>query len=107
MELARATGVNEWGTTNHSSDRPIRLASAAGFEHLSDMKKTGRKPAPGELPEDIRRRTERLGIDLGLLEENLRISPLERLCRHDRCVRQILALRNRLETQPPSGAETR
>jgi hypothetical protein len=41
-------------------------------------------------------RAEELGIDLGLLEENLRLTPLERMRQHDHCVRQILAVQERL-----------
>ena len=37
-----------------------------------------------------------LGIDLGLIDENLRLTPLERMRQHDRCVRQILAVQERL-----------
>ncbi len=45
---------------------------------------------------DLERRAEKLGIDLALLEENLRLAPLERMRQHDRCVRQILTARRHL-----------
>ena len=41
-------------------------------------------------------RIEQLGFDLGLIDENLRLTPLERLRQHDECVRQILAMQERL-----------
>ncbi len=41
-----------------------------------------------------------LGIDLGLLDENLRLTPLERMRQHDECVRQILAVQERLGVPP-------
>ena len=37
-----------------------------------------------------------LGIDVGLIEENLSLTPLERMRQHDECVRQVLAARERL-----------
>jgi|GEM_PF-2279399 len=46
--------------------------------------------------ETLRRRAEELGIDLGLLEENLALSPLARMRQHDESVRQVLAARQRL-----------
>lgn len=45
---------------------------------------------------DLERRAEELGIDLALLEENLRLAPMERMRQHDRCVRQILTVRKHL-----------
>ena len=42
------------------------------------------------------RRAEELGIDLGLIDENLSLTPLERMRQHDENVRQIIAARKRL-----------
>jgi hypothetical protein len=47
---------------------------------------------------DLEQRANELGIDLGLLKDNLRLTPLERMRRHDHAVRQILAVRQRLGT---------
>jgi len=54
-------------------------------------------PSPPSLftEENIRIATE-LGIDLGLLEENLRLTPLERMEQHDACVRQIMETQEQL-----------
>ena len=51
------------------------------------------------MPEPIdpqAQKAEELGIDLGLLDENLRLTPLERMRQHDRNVRQILAVQEHL-----------
>ena len=40
-----------------------------------------------------------LGIDLALLDENLRLTPLERMRQHDQCVRQIIAVQERIGVQ--------
>jgi hypothetical protein len=45
-----------------------------------------------------------LGIDLGLIDENLRLTPLERMRQHDRCVRQILAVQERLGVASHHGS---
>ena len=42
----------------------------------------------------------KLGIDLGLIDENLRLTPLERMRQHDQCVRQIIAVQERLDVRP-------
>jgi len=47
-------------------------------------------------PDPHVRRALELGIDLGLIDENLRLTPLERMRQHDCCVRQILAVQERL-----------
>ena len=41
-------------------------------------------------------KAEALGIDLGLIDENLRLTHLERMRQHDNAVRQILAAQERL-----------
>ncbi|MFT5410067.1 MAG: hypothetical protein ACI9NC_002794 [Verrucomicrobiales bacterium] len=46
-------------------------------------------PEPIDL---LAKKVEALGIDLGLIDENLRLTPLERIRQHDRNVRQILAI---------------
>ena len=48
-----------------------------------------------QLDSDVRR-SEEFGIDLGLLDENLRLTPLERMRQHDEYVRQIIAVQERL-----------
>jgi len=56
-------------------------------------------PSPPQAPttrDSVEERARELGIDLGLIDENLRLTPLERMRQHDRCVRQILALQERL-----------
>ncbi len=45
---------------------------------------------------EIVARAEMAGIDLGLLSENLRLTPLERMRQHDTSVRRILAARSHL-----------
>jgi len=47
-------------------------------------------------PDPLARRARELGIDLGLIAENLRMSPAGRMRQHDRCVRQVLAIQERL-----------
>ena len=62
------------------------------------MLKTGhsqRRPAPGP-DSGLDHRTRQLGIDLSLIDENLRLTPLERMRQHDQSVRQILAVRQRI-----------
>lgn len=55
------------------------------------------QPTTSDQPSlSIEDRARDLGIDLGLIDENLRLTPLERLRQHDRYVRQILALQERL-----------
>jgi hypothetical protein len=49
-----------------------------------------------EHPDPLAQKAEELGIDLGLIDENLRLTPLERMRQHDRNVRQILAVQERL-----------
>ena len=74
------------------------------------MKDSGKRPTPGEAPgrsenrADLEQRAEELGIDLGLLEENLKLTPLERMRQHDRNLRQILAVRARLGIDDPPAA---
>ena len=52
----------------------------------------GEKPR-SELRQDERltQRARELGIDLGLIDENLCLSPLERMRQHDENIRQVLA----------------
>lgn len=42
------------------------------------------------------RQAEELGIDWSLLEQNLLLTPLERMRQHNECVRQVMAARERL-----------
>ena len=44
---------------------------------------------------DVKRALE-LGIDLAQIDDNLRLTPLERMRQHDESVRQILAARAKL-----------
>lgn len=46
-------------------------------------------------------RARELGIDLSIIDENLRLTPLERMRQHDHCVRQIQAAQARLGVTPP------
>lgn len=45
---------------------------------------------------DALRRARDYGIDLSLLEENLRLSPRERMRRHDEAVSEIVRLQHRI-----------
>lgn len=51
-------------------------------------------------------RAEEYGIDLSLLEDNLRLSPLERLQRHDAALRFAMKLEQAMKEQygPAAGA---
>lgn len=53
-------------------------------------------PAADREREEWKQCAETLGIDWTLFEENLRLSPLERLRQHDECVRQVMEARERL-----------
>ncbi len=41
-----------------------------------------------------------LGIDLSLIDENLHLTPLERMRQHDQCVRQMIAVQERIGVHP-------
>lgn len=61
-------------------------------------------PASREYWEFVQREQERfqaMEVDESLILANLRLSPLERLCQHDRALTQLLALRNAREADAP------
>lgn len=50
-------------------------------------------------PEE-KKRAEELGIDLGLIAENLALTPAQRAEQHDSCLRQVLEVQERLGVMP-------
>ncbi|MEO6846814.1 MAG: hypothetical protein ABI443_05175 [Chthoniobacterales bacterium] len=54
---------------------------------------------PGDLSIPVtnaERRAVEYGIDLSLLEENLKLTPLERMLRHDAAVEEIIKLQKQI-----------